>query len=175
MVDWSTKKPTFTYGPPSNRTQVLIEPKVNINGVNLRRETTMNPDRLLKVSASTDFATNIVPHPKIKNFGPRLYDFADEDGTFAQWLIENPYLDDECSSLVVQMMKGLKIPNPNLDKDIPRVATVLNSGSKIKVPNSSNPFNLETMQPGPLDTSRESNLVAEVVSQTTKRLKSWRS
>ena len=69
------------------------------------------------------------------------------------------------------MMNGLKIPDPNLDKDIPGVATVLNSGSKIKVPDSSNPFNLETMQPGSLNMSKESSLVAEVVSQMTKRLK----
>ena len=38
VVDWSTKKPTFTYGPPSNRTQVLIEPKVERVGVKLRHE-----------------------------------------------------------------------------------------------------------------------------------------
>ena len=69
------------------------------------------------------------------------------------------------------MMKGLKIPDPNLDKDIPGVATVLNSRSKIKVPNSSNPFNLETMQPDPQDMAKESSLVAEVVSQTKERLK----
>ena len=35
VVDWSTKKPTFTYGPPSNRTQVLIEPKVERVGAKL--------------------------------------------------------------------------------------------------------------------------------------------
>ena len=35
IVDWSTKKPTFTYGPSRNRTQVLIEPKVERKGVKL--------------------------------------------------------------------------------------------------------------------------------------------
>ena len=45
-----------------------------------------------------DSATKTTLHPRIKSFGPRLYDFADEDGTFAQWLIENPYSDNESSS-----------------------------------------------------------------------------
>ena len=171
VVDWSTKKPTFTYGPPSNRTQVLIEPKVEKNEVNLRQGTTTDPNGLLKVSTSTEPITKIVPHPKIKSFGCRLYEFADEDGTFAQWLIENPYSDDKCSSPIVQMMKGLKIHDPNLDKDILGVATILDSRSKIKVPDSSNPFNLETMQPDPQDMAKESSLVTEAVSHTTKRLK----
>ena len=43
VVDWSTKKSTFTYGPPSNRTQVLIEPKVERIGV----KAATNPVRLL--------------------------------------------------------------------------------------------------------------------------------
>ena len=171
VVDWSTKKPTFTYGPLSNRIQVLIEPKVEKNGVKLGHGAATNPVRLLQASTSIDFATKTAPHPKIKSFGPGLYDFADEDGTFVQWLIENSYSDDECSSPVVQMMKGLMILDPNLDKDILGVATVLDFGSKIKVLDSPNPFNLETMQPDPQDMAKESSLVAEVVSQTTKRLK----
>ena len=171
MVDWSIKKPTFTYGPSNNRIQVLIEPKVEKNGVNLRRGATTDPNRILKVSTSTEPATKIAPHPKIKSFGLGLYDFVDEDGTFAQWLIENPYSDDECSSPIVQMMEGLKISNPKLEKDIPGVATVLNSGSKIKISDSSNPFNMETMQPDPQDMAKESSLVAKAVSHTTKRLK----
>ena len=47
VVDWSTKKPTFTYGPPSNRTQVLIEPKVERIGAKLGHEAATNPMRLL--------------------------------------------------------------------------------------------------------------------------------
>ena len=88
-----------------------------------------------------------------------------------QWLIKNPYSNDKCSSPVVQMMKGLKIPDPNLDKDIPGVATVLNSESKIKVLDSSNPFNVETIQSNIQGMAKGSSLVAEVVSHTTKRLK----
>ena len=101
VVDWSTKKPTFTYGPPSNRTQVLIEPKVERAGV----KAATNPVRLLQASTSTDYATKTTLHPRIKSFGPGLYDFADEDGTFAQWLIENPYSDNESSSPKARAMK----------------------------------------------------------------------
>ena len=98
VVDWSTKKPTFTYGPPSNRTQVLIEPKVERVGAKLGHGAATKLIRLLQASTSTDSATKTTLHPRIKSFGPGLYDFADEDGTFARWLIENPYSDDESSS-----------------------------------------------------------------------------
>ena len=101
VIDWSTKKPTFTYGPPSNRTQVLIEPKVKRVGV----KAATNPVRLLQASTSTDSATRTALHPRIKSFGPGLYDFADEDGTFARWLIENPYSDNESSSPRARTMK----------------------------------------------------------------------
>ena len=67
VVDRSTKKPTFTYGPPSNRTQVLIEPKVEKNGVELEQGAATNPNRLLKVSTSIESATKTAPHPKIKS------------------------------------------------------------------------------------------------------------
>ena len=109
VVDWSAKKPTFTYGPPSNKTQVLIEPKVERVGV----KAATNPVRHLQASTSTDSATKTALHPRIKSFGPGLYDFADEDETFAQWLIENPYSDDEFSSPQARVMKD---SDPGPDK-----------------------------------------------------------
>ena len=107
-VDWSTKKSTFTYGPPSNRTQVLIETKVERIGV----KAATNPVKLLQASLSIDSATKTALHPRIKSFGPGLYDFVDEDGTFAQWLIENPYSDDESSSPRARAMKDFD-PRPD--------------------------------------------------------------
>ena len=101
VVDWSTKKPTFTYGPPNNRTQVLIEPKVERVGI----KAATNTVRLLQASTSIDSATKTALYPRIKSFGPGLYDFANEDGTFAQWLIESPYSDDESSSPRAQAIK----------------------------------------------------------------------
>ena len=72
-----------------------------------------NPVRLLQASTSTNSTTKTTLHPRIKSFGPGLYDFADEDGTFAQWLIENPYSDDESSSLKAPATKD---PDPEPDK-----------------------------------------------------------
>ena len=60
VVDWSTKKPTFTYGPPSNRTQVLIEPKVERVGAKLGHGAATNLVRLLQASTSTDSATKLM-------------------------------------------------------------------------------------------------------------------
>ena len=71
-----------------------------------------NLDRLLIVSTSTNSTTKTAPHPKIKSFGRGLHDFANEDGTFAQWLMENPYSDDEVSSPMVWIMKALRILEP---------------------------------------------------------------
>ena len=42
---------------------------------------------------------------RIKCLGPGLYDFVDEDGTFADWLRENPYSDDEAKDPIVHMTK----------------------------------------------------------------------
>ena len=66
VVDWSTKKPTFTYGPPDNRTKVLIEPKIGKNGVKLRAETA-SPNKLLNI------ATSSRPTPTSKNQVPRSW------------------------------------------------------------------------------------------------------
>ena len=83
-------------------------------GVKLGHGAITNPVRLLQASTSTDSATKTALHPRIKSFGPGLYDFADEDGTFAQWLTENPYSDDESSSPKAQAIKGF---DPGPDKE----------------------------------------------------------
>ena len=57
-------------------------------GVKLGHGAATNPVRLLEASTSTDSATKTALYPRIKSFGPRLFDFVDEDGTFAQWLIK---------------------------------------------------------------------------------------
>ena len=94
VVDWSTRKPTFTYGPPDNRTKVLIGSKVGKNGVKLRTETA-SPNKLLNIATSSRPTPTSNLDSRIKCLGPGLYDFVDEDGTFADWLRENPYSDDE--------------------------------------------------------------------------------
>ena len=52
MVDWSTKKPNFIYGPLDNRTKMLIEPKVGKNEVKLRAKIA-SPNKLLNIAMSS--------------------------------------------------------------------------------------------------------------------------
>ena len=104
VVDWSTKKPTFTYGPPDNRTKVLIEPKVGKNGVILRAETA-SLNKLLNIAISSRPTPTSNLDSRIKCIGSGLYNFMDEDGTFAEWLRENPYSDDEAKDPIVHMAK----------------------------------------------------------------------
>ena len=85
------------------------------NGVKLGHRVATNFVRLLQASTSIDAATKTPLYPKIKSFGLGLYNFADEDGTFAQWLIKNPYSDDESSSLIAQVMKGSDL-DPDQEK-----------------------------------------------------------
>ena len=82
VVNWSTKKPTFTYGPPNNQTKVLIEPKIGKNGVKLRAETASS-NKLLNIAMSSRPTPTSKLDSRIKCLGPGLYDFVDEDGTFA--------------------------------------------------------------------------------------------
>ena len=74
MVDWSTKKPTFTYGPLDNRTKVLIELKVGKNGVKLKAETA-SPNKLLNIATSSRPTPTSNLDPRIKYLGPGLYNF----------------------------------------------------------------------------------------------------
>ena len=101
VVDWSTKKPTYTYGPADNRTKVLLEPKVGKNGVKLRAETA-SPNKLLNIATSSRPTPTSNLDSRIKCLGLGLYDFVDEDGTFADWLRENPYSDDETKDPVTK-------------------------------------------------------------------------
>ena len=104
MVDWSTKKPTFTYGPPDNRTKVLIEPKVGKNGVKLRAETA-SPNKLHNIAMSSRPTPTPNLDSRIKCLGPELYNFVDEEGTFADWLRENPYSNDKTKDPIVYVAK----------------------------------------------------------------------
>ena len=80
---------------------MLIEPKVGKNGVKLRAETA-SPNWLLNIATSSRPTPTSNLDSRIKCFGIGLYDFVDEDGTFADWLRENPYSDDETNDLVTK-------------------------------------------------------------------------
>ena len=118
-----------------------------------------NPNELLKVTTLAEPSTKINLDSRIKCFGLGLYDFVYEDGTFAQWLIENPYSKDESSNPIVHMMKRLQIPNPNPKNDIHGRAILLNPGSKIKMPQSCDLPDQETIKMDPQEMKVESGFV----------------
>ena len=96
IADWQAKKPTFTYGPKMNRTTVLIEPRFIVFGKQRKPIMPCKPQlpahetnhESLSIESKEDFGP-------IKCIGPGLYDYVDTDGTFAEWLAENPYSEDE--------------------------------------------------------------------------------
>ena len=49
---------------------------------------------------------------RIKCLGRGLYDFVDEDGTFAEWLRENPYSNDKAKDPIVHVAKDPLIQEP---------------------------------------------------------------
>ena len=80
---------------------MLIEPKIGKSGVKLRAETA-SPNKLLNIAMSSRPTPTSNLDSRIKCLGLGLYDFVDEDGTFADWLRENPYSNDETNDLVTK-------------------------------------------------------------------------
>ena len=80
---------------------MLIEPKVGKNRVKLRAETA-SPNKLLNIATSSRTTPTSNLDSRIKCLGLGLYDFVDEDGTFADWLRENPYSNDETKDPVTK-------------------------------------------------------------------------
>jgi hypothetical protein len=111
VANWSAKKPIFTYGPPTNRTTVLIKPRAFFY------------DKVIKpimptsesLPGNTEFAeknplfTKADLQETIQCIGPGLYDFKD-DGTLSQWLADNPYSDDEATVEVTNCIIVLEAP-----------------------------------------------------------------
>jgi hypothetical protein len=111
VANWSAKNPTFTYGPPTNRTTVLIKPRAFFY------------DKVIKpimptsesLPGNTEFAeknplfTKADLQETIQCIGPGLYDFKD-NGTLSQWLVDNPYLDDEATVEVTNCITIIESP-----------------------------------------------------------------
>jgi hypothetical protein len=111
VANWSAKKPSFTYGPPTNRTTVLIKPQAFFY------------DKVIKpimptsesLPGNTEFAeknplfTTADLQETIQCIGPGLYDFKD-DGTLSQWLADNPYSDDEATVEITNCITVLESP-----------------------------------------------------------------
>jgi hypothetical protein len=109
VADWGTKKPTFTYGPPDNRTKIEINPA--------RKTKTSSEESLSPTVEAVDLidpTNQLGSCDTIKCIGPGLYDFTD-DGTLAQWLAEYPHSDDE---LTVQFMEASELPIRELEAEV---------------------------------------------------------
>jgi hypothetical protein len=89
VADWGAQKPTFTYGPPQNRTKVDIRPT---RVAKTSSEKSQKP--MVEAIEMIDPTNQLGSFNTIKCIGPGLYDFTD-DGTLAQWLADYPHSDDE--------------------------------------------------------------------------------
>jgi len=85
VVNWAEKRPSFTYGPKDARTMVAIVAKGPLLGLDGKYELPTIQSRRAEAHI------NLGP---IKCIGPGLYDYED-DGTFAQWMRDYPYSEDE--------------------------------------------------------------------------------
>ena len=64
-----------------------------------------SPNKLLNIATSSRPTPTSNLDSRIKCLGPGLYNFVDEDGTFAEWLRKNPYSDDEAKDPIVHVAK----------------------------------------------------------------------
>ena len=116
VADWSKKNPTFTFGPLSNRTKVLIPSKEHLWKTKAIAQTNKV---LLSPTISLEQDKESTP---IKCIGPGLYDFED-DGTLTNWLKEYPYSDDEPVMASVNFIEMINLPA--LEDDLPDLATLV--------------------------------------------------
>jgi hypothetical protein len=110
VADWGTKKPTFTYGPPDNRTKIEINPA--------KKTKTLSEESLSPTVEAVDLidpTNQLGSCDTIKCIGPGLYDFTD-DGTLAQWLAEYPHSNNE---LTIQFMEASELPIRGLEAEVP--------------------------------------------------------
>ena len=111
VANWSTKKPTFTYGPPTNRTTVLIKPRAFFYDKVIKpiMPTSESLPRNTEFAEKNPLFTKADLQETIQCIGPGLYDFKD-DGTLAQWLAENPYSDDEGTVEITNCITIMEYP-----------------------------------------------------------------
>jgi hypothetical protein len=117
IVNWQAKTPYISFDPQNNRTIVPMLPHgpFKPRTINMRNKV----DPTLGIDASfiqTNSCTNIDP---IKCIGPGLYGFKD-DGSFTQWLVENPYEEDE---VTIHFIEAIELFD--LDYDCSNLATLV--------------------------------------------------
>ena len=69
------------------------------------RVETVSPNKFLNIATSSRPTPTSNLDPRIKCLGCGLYDFVYKDGTFAEWLRKNLYLDDNAKDPIVYVEK----------------------------------------------------------------------
>jgi hypothetical protein len=118
IVNWQAKTPYISFGPQNNRTIVPVLPHGPFKPRTINMKNKVVPT--LGVHASfiqINSCTNIDP---IKCIGLGLYGF-ENDGSFTQWLVENPYEKDEVTIHFIEAIELL-----DLDDDCLDLATLVN-------------------------------------------------
>jgi hypothetical protein len=109
VANWSAKKPSFTYGPPTNRTIVLIKPRAFFYDKVIKpiMPTSESLPRNTEFAEKNPLFSKADLQETIQCIGPGLHDFKD-DGTLSQWLADNPYSDDEATVEVTNCITVLE-------------------------------------------------------------------
>ena len=95
VVNWMSNTPTFTYGPAKNQTKIEIASKGPL---------------FLDGGLPAIFTPSAICAEAVADLGPitcidpRLYDYVD-DGTFNQWLVDNPYDKNEPHIMFIEVQK----------------------------------------------------------------------
>ncbi len=117
IENWQAKTPYISFGSQNNRTIVPVLPHGPFKPRTFNMKNKVNPT--LGIDASfiqTNSCTNIDP---IKCISPSLYGFED-DGSFTQWLLKNPYKESE---VAIHFIEGIELLD--LDDDCPNLATLV--------------------------------------------------
>jgi hypothetical protein len=117
IVNWQAKAPYISFGPQNNRTIVPVLPHGPFKPRTFNMKNKVDPTIGADASfIQTNSCTNIDP---IKCIGPGLYGF-ENDGSFTQWLLENPYEEGEVTIHFIEAIELL-----DLDDDCPDLATLV--------------------------------------------------
>jgi hypothetical protein len=112
IVNWQAKTPYISFGLQNNQTIVLMLPHGSFKTRTINMKNKVDPT--LGVDANfiqTNSCTNVDP---IKCIGPGLYGFED-DRSFTQWLMENPYEEGEVTIQFIEAIELLDLNDDCLD------------------------------------------------------------
>jgi hypothetical protein len=117
IVKWQAKMPYISFGPQNNQNIVPVLPHGPFKPRTINMKNKVDPTLGIDVRfIQINSCTNIDP---IKCIGPGLYKFEDGE-SFTQWLVENPYEEDE---VTIHFIEAIELFD--LDDDYPDLATLV--------------------------------------------------